>query len=137
MARETVIIKDEDLKVVQGLADKYGISVVDFGKRVVTQTKKVRDRQFRVTDEEYNLILNKSKALGMSLSGYCEYACGVFLKDKVINKSILTCKSYGYERVKRIGVIFVDKDIENGILKVAEDFSLQVASLLRYCALNG
>ena len=34
-------IKNEDIKVLENLAKKYDMSIVDFGKAIVSQTKNV------------------------------------------------------------------------------------------------
>ena len=49
-------IENEDIKVLEKLAKKYDMSIVDFGKAIVSQTKKYNQRMFRVSESEYKEI---------------------------------------------------------------------------------
>ena len=65
-------IKNEDIKVLEKLAKKYDMSIVDFGKAIVSQTKKYNQRMFRVSESEYKEIAKKAERAGMNLMRYCE-----------------------------------------------------------------
>ena len=77
-------IKNEDIKVLENLAKKYDMSIVDFGKAIVSQTKKYNQRMFRVSESEYKEIAKKAERAGMNLMRYCEYSCTVFLSNKML-----------------------------------------------------
>lgn len=82
-------IENEDIKVLEKLAKKYDMSIVDFGKAIVSQTKKYNQRMFRVSESEYKEIAKKAERVGMNLMRYCEYSCTVFLKEKRLMKTFL------------------------------------------------
>lgn len=53
-------IENEDIKVLEKLAKKYDMSIVDFGKAIVSQTKKYNQRMFRVSESEHKEIAKES-----------------------------------------------------------------------------
>ena len=105
-------IKNEDIKVLENLAKKYDMSIVDFGKAIVSQTKKYNQRM-----------------------RYCEYSCTVFLKEKKIDENFFCKKKYGKDRVKRIAVSFRNQETESEFVEFAEQCNIEIGTLIRYCAL--
>lgn len=128
-------IDAKDLVLIEELAKKYGMSSVDFGKAIVSQTKKKTQRQFRVSDEEYAIIFQKAQKEDMSIMRFCEKACGDFLCGGNVGTDFYGQKSYGKSRMKRIAVDFRNKNVEQGILELADSLNAEVGTLIRYCAL--
>ena len=130
------IITKEDMNLIEEMAKRYDVSVAQFGKLVSSQMKTTKERQFRVSLEEDEIIVEKANSKGMTKMKYCEYACSRFLKSKNIDKSFFMKDWYGKNRIKRIAVQFSDVDMELEMLKVAEKYGIDIGTLLRYCALN-
>lgn len=128
-------IKNEDIKMLENLAKKYDMSIVDFGKAIVSQTKKYNQRMFRVSESEYKEIAKKAERAGMNLMRYCEYSCAVFLKEKKIDENFFCKKKYGKDRVKRIAVSFRNQETESEFVEFAEQCNIEIGTLIRYCAL--
>lgn len=129
-------IDEKDLLLIDELAKKYGMTSVELGKAIVSQTKKKTQRQFRVSDEEYAIISKKAQEFDMSVMRFCEKACADILCDGDICIDFYGQKSYGKSRLKRIAVDFRDENIEREILKLADYLNAEVGTLIRYCALR-
>lgn len=132
-----MIIQEKDLEVIEKMAQSYNMTAVELGKAIVSQTRKrTMDRQFRVSDQEFELISQKARDKGLTVMRYCEYACAAFLKRKEINRDYYGSKGYGEGRKKRITVQFKDIEIEKKLMAFAEENNLELGALMRYCALT-
>lgn len=129
-------IQEKDLEVIEAMAKSYGISMVELGKAIVNQTKKRADRQFRVSDQEFEVISEKAKEKGLTVMRYCEYACSVFVSRKKLDGEFFGNKRYGEGRTKRITVQFKDAKVESELLNFADSYNVEIGALIRYCALT-
>lgn len=129
-------IEMKDMKAIQEIAQRYDMSLVEFGRTIITQTKKRTQRQIRVSEHEYEIISAKAEAKGLNLMRYCDYACNEFLKKKVIDKDYFDYRTYGEGRKKRIAVEFKDSEVEASLLSVADKHDIEIGTLIRYCALT-
>lgn len=130
------IIENEDLKMLEEMAQRYNITPVELGNIVVKQYRKRKERQFRVSEQEFKIIYQRAEKMGFTVKRFCEFACKSFLDKNILDGNFFGSKSYGGSRTKRITVEFKDDEIENKLCEVAEKFNLEMGALIRYCALN-
>lgn len=130
------LIKSNDLIVIEEIATRYGMSIAEFGKLITNQTRKKTTRQIRVSDEEFENIITKAKEKNLSVDGYCELACRRFISNMELKEDFFVGRSYGKKRDKRITIKFKDESLENNILNAANNFNVDVGSLIRYCVIK-
>ena len=85
----SIQISEKDISVLDNIAKQYGLSLADFGKAIVTHARmktRGKHRQFRVSEHEYDLIFQKAKMKGTTVSNYCEEACRVFLEHGKVDE---------------------------------------------------
>lgn len=136
-------IEQEDMIVIEKIARKYNMTMVDFGRAVIAQSKVTNERQYRVSEEEFDIISAYAEDKGLTRMAYSEAACKHLLKllddgaaDPAVVKFEIGSTRYGQNRTKRIAVRFDDKEAESKLMKIAGDYKIDVGSLIRYCALN-
>lgn len=129
------IIEEKDMKEIEKIAKRYDMSAIELSREIIRQNKKRNDIQFRVSDEEFEIISKKAKEYDMSISRYCEYACKEFISeerfDEYWENRIYKCK-----RTKRIAMFFKNDFYEREMLKMSEVMSVTIGALIRYCALH-
>ncbi len=128
-------MSDNDREAVKEIADKYGIGLLDFGKILIANERKSKQRQFRVSDEEYSIIRDKAASRNMTLMCYCEFACNEFLKERKLDERLFA-KQYGEGRERRIAVTFKNEETESELIRYSEQVGIEVGSLIRTCALS-
>lgn len=138
-----VKIESKDMNAIEKIAKKYNVTMVEFGRAVIAQSKVRDERQYRVSAEEFDLITEKAKRRGMTRMGYSEAACEEFLNilqegitDAAVVKFEIGSTRYGQGRTKRITVRFNDEKVEDELVKIAAEYMIDMGSLIRYCALN-
>lgn len=130
------IIDIKDMELLEAMAQKYNLTTVELGKTIVNQLKKRNERQFRVSEKEFEKISQNAERNGYSVLSFCEFACNSFLNNKNLSEEFFGSRRYGEGRTKRISVSFKDANVEKELLEVAERFNIDVGALIRYCALN-
>lgn len=133
-------IELKDIKTIEEIAKKYNMSMVEFGRAVIAQSKVRNERQYRVSEEEFDMISEMAEGCGMTRMGYSEAACERFIKegreDPAVVKFEIGSTRYGLGRNKRITVRFSDEKVENKLVEIAAEYKIDMGSLIRYCALN-
>lgn len=130
-------IETNDMMVLEEMAKRYGFSMVQLGQTIVTSARQKDERQFKLSQDEYDVISQKAKAKGLTVMRYCEYACGVFLNKPDQEMPTVNKMPAGSPRSRRITVQFKDAETEAKLLAAAERFgSMGTGALIRYCALN-
>lgn len=133
-------IELKDIKTIEEIAKKYNMSMVKFGRAIIAQSKVKNERQYRVSEEEFDTISQLAEDCGMTRMGYSEAACERFVRegreDPAVVKFEIGSTRYGLGRTKRITVRFSDAEIENKLVEIAADYKIDMGSLIRYCALN-
>lgn len=130
------IFENKDLTLLEEMAQRYNLSPVELGKAIVKQYKKSNERQFRVSEQEFETIFQSAEKLGFTVKRFCEYACNSFMNKEVLDENFFGSKSYGDGRIKRITVEFKDGEVENKMLEISEKYNIEIGTLIRYCALN-
>lgn len=133
-------IEKKDMTVLEDLAQKYNMSMVEFGRAIIAQTKVRNERQYRVSEEEFEMISDMAERRGMTRMGYSEAACERFIRegreDPAVVKYEIGSTRYGFERTKRITVRFANEEVEDKLVDIAAEYKIDMGSLIRYCALN-
>lgn len=130
------LIDSADVSYIKKLSEKYDMSLVNFCHIVIRQEGNNLTRQIRVTDEEFEIIKDKAKKNKLNMSKYCSLACSNFLKSGFNNISVSDFTIEKSKRTKRIGVTLRNQGEEYELMKIATKFSIKIATLIRYCALN-
>lgn len=128
------LIKEEDLKVVKALAEKYGLSVNNFAKELL-KNKERKQLIIRVTLDEVALLNKKSKRLGISRNKYGVLCFEKAVKDGAYKKiNIIDVVALSKEnRTERIAVSFSNRE---ELMSVARKLGVDASSLLRYILLT-
>lgn len=129
------VIEEKDLKIIEKIAKSYNMSADELSREIIRQNMKKGKRQFRVSEDEYNVILEKAKEKEMTVRNYCEHACNHFIHKKEFNK-FWEYKRYGANRTKRITMRFKNVSDEEELMKISREMSVEISSLIRWCALN-
>lgn len=129
------VIEEKDLKIIEKIAKSYGMSTDELSKEIIRQNRRKGERQFRVSEDEYNAILEKAKERNMTIRSYCEYACDYFIYKNEFDK-FWGYKMYGANRTKRITVRFKNTLDEEELIKISKEMRVEIGSLIRWCALN-
>lgn len=128
-------LREEDMRMIEEMAVSYDMTVPEFIKEISKLNRSKKERQFRVNQEEYDLIANKAKAQGMTISKFCQFACKKFLADPDLERCFENCRSYSEIRTKRLAVRFADESLEEELLAMSENLSIEIGTLIRYCSL--
>lgn len=133
-------IELKDLEVIQEIAKKYNMSMQGFGRELLREFKVTKERQYRVSAEEVELIKDRAEACGLSVMEYGAAACEHFLKKNELDPAIIKFEigsdSYGQGRDKRANVVFANEDVEVALEKMADENKIPFGSLVRYCVLK-
>jgi len=129
-------IQSEDMKVIEEIARKYNLSMVELGNELVMRTRKRAERQFKLSESEYEILSEKAEKNGCSVAKYCEFACNEFLKKGSIGKDLFAGKGHNCKRTRRITVRFSNIEEERKLVEFAERYKIKIGTLLRYCALK-
>ena len=130
------VIERDDLQEVRRLAKKYNMSVADFGRSVVRQAERNETRTVRLSEVEYNYIVQTAKRNGVSVGRFCALACHAFLTSETRDTLPRERAEDGGMRTKRIAARFDNVAEEAEIIRIATEYSMKVSALIRYCALK-
>lgn len=134
------VINPVDMRTIRSMAEKYGMTVADFGRFITRQSVNRTNRQVRVTPTEYEIIRSNAKRLDLNVSRYCELCCKQFLEnveEKGISPEIFRENQKRKEKRTRLFTIMIlNGDRERKLAEVAATYSIKISSLIRYCALN-
>ena len=135
------IIGGNDMMIVKEMADKYNLSVADFGREITKQNSRNPGRQMRLTEDENRMIRKRANTMNLSMSRYCELCCTSFI-HKYENGEVDTltfyenCRRKGDKRTVRVSVTIYNRKNETKLLHIAQEFSVKLSTLIRYCALT-
>lgn len=133
-------IEQNDLKIIEEIANKYGITVQEFGKILTKGSTRVLALQFYTNDDENMYLQNCAKEYGMKLSKYIVACCRKGLDEKKY-ENINLYEIYPpveKSRKDRVGVSFdkYNRDVYYRLVEVAEEKNLKAGNLARYFAFN-
>lgn len=130
----------KDLEVIEEIAKKYNMTMKQFGREMLREFKVTKERQYRVSAEELELIKKRAEACGLSMQEYSAAACEYFLKKNELDPAIIKFEigsaSYGQGRDKRTNVSFSDENVEIALEKLADENKIPFGSLVRYCVMK-
>jgi len=129
------LIEREDYSVIRDLAKKYNLNVADFGRSIVRQSERSVARAIRLTENEYNYIMQTAKDNNMSAARFCALACHSFLSENNKYVPILETAADS-KKTKRIEARIYNGADEAELLKYATAYSIKISSLIRYCAVH-
>lgn len=141
------LISKEDLEIVEKIASKYNLNLAEFGRTLSRKKNTYPPFQFTCNENEWILIKEKADKLGMSASGYCVYAFEEFLSDENINnlnlleiyekiKKNRKGKDKSEIQTKRMAVFVHTNSQYLKAKEIANNLSVPVSTLIRYCACN-
>jgi len=134
------VIEHEDMLIIRGLAEKYKMSVADFGRVIVRQAERNLSRHVRVSDDEYNYILAKAGAQDITITEWCSYACHSFLQQNKENNMFNEIRNQFAEKRKkrgrRISVSLKNRREDTELQKIAAEYSIKISALIRFCILK-
>lgn len=132
------VIKKNDLKIIEDIAKKYDMSLVEFGRFIgkLKNEKGVR-HHVRFSDDELTYVDKKAKDLNLSRSEYCFDAAKYFIQKEVYKKvDVKDLREANGDRGKRVCVSFTNGKEYINMWQLAKGFSIPFSTLIRYCALN-
>lgn len=133
------IINESDIDMIATMANKYNMSIEDFGKLLSKKDKQIR-HQIRFSEAEIKIVDENAEKLKMNRSEYCRRCYMKAIKNRLyenINISELRGNAYSGEVTRdiRVSVSFTDAEDYKLMRKTAKDLSLKFSTLLRYFAL--
>lgn len=136
----TAVIDETDMSVIETIAKKYKMSVVEFG-RFLGKSSNAKGVRFHVrfTVDEMEIVNNKASYMGTSRSKLCAHAWKDFLDSgayKKFNVRDVKGKDDESGRTERICVIFQEPEEFEKLQEIAASYSIPFSALLRYCVLN-
>lgn len=135
------VINGKDLKVIEAIAEKYDMSLVEFGRFIgkLKNEKGIRSH-VRFSEDELKYVDAKVKKNKLDRSKYCKIAYQYFMQSDVYKKiDIMDLREDKEEKSvkgKRVCVSFADANEYLKMKNFAKGFSIPFATLIRYCALN-
>jgi hypothetical protein len=132
------VIDKKDLELIEKLAEKYDMSIVEFGRFLGKKSNEKGVRfQIRFSVDELAYVDEKSNMMDVSRSKYCQMAYQWFVENNIFKSmDISDFKESDGKKSERVSVLFSDADQYKSMRKMASDFSIPFSALLRYCALN-
>lgn len=136
MTENNLKLKAEDMKIIENMAEKYGMSVQDLGRSLLVG--KFPRVQINFTIDELQTVDSRAGRLNLTRSTYC---CMCFEKamEKNMYKSINVIdiiKRYKKGTKKKKVAISLPINEYDRMLKVAKDVGVPFSSLIKYFALN-
>jgi len=138
MKKNIYFISQEDMLTMRGIATRYDMSLYDFIHAVERQAVGNLSRWVRLTESEYECIIEKVKKNGTTITRWCCLAVRSFIQSNDADITIIFNAERDYEgkRNKRIRVMPRNKKEDADILRAALLYNISVSSLIRYCALR-
>lgn len=136
------IISKQDMETLEKIADKYSISIQELGKIISQKERKnYLTLQIRFSDEELNILNERSRKLNIARSKYCVLCYQKAMKEHLY-KDLNVLEIIGKERqqskkTNRINISFSSNENDyKEMKKLAEELGIKFTSLIRYFALN-
>lgn len=134
-----MIISKVDYLTISEIANRYSMSVEDFGKLLSKKDESSLRHQIRFSEDELRIIDKEASKLKLTRSKYCRMSYLKVLQDgSYMNLDIKYIKdqSYNVKRDMRVAVSFDNANDYKDMRALARKFSLPFASLMRYLALK-
>lgn len=132
------VIHKSDLELLNKMADKYDMSLVDFG-RFIVKMKNDKGVRFHVrfSVDELFAVDQKANMLNLTRSKFCNTASKWFVNsDEYKNFKLTTIKETAGDRDMRVCVLFTDAEDYKSLHELSKRMSIPFSALIRYCALN-
>lgn len=134
------VLRDEDLEVIKGIAEKYRLSIQELGRILSRKNGDYPRLQILLNVDEIYSIDKKAKELNLSRSKYCSLCYKKALKEELYkNIDILKVVGESESGKRREHRAVISFDVSSDYLemkKLADDLGIPFSSLVRYFALN-
>lgn len=136
MANLNLELESEDLKTIEEIAKKYGVSVQDLSRSLLS--RKYPRLQILLTVEELKHIDDNAMRLNLSRSMYC-YLCFKKAIDEKLYENIdvlkVVRKSDTGKRTEKVAVSFSEQSDYEKMVKFASDLGIAFSGMVRYFSL--
>lgn len=135
------VIENEDLKIIENMAEKYCVSVQELGRIISRRNGSYPRLQILLNVEELNSIDKKAKELNLSRTKYCSLCYRKALKEKLyddidIIQAMSEKQTNKLKREHRAVISFDNAKDYREMKKLADSLGIPFSSLMRYFALN-
>ena len=134
------VLRDEDLEVIKGIAEKYRLSIQELGRILSRKNGDYPRLQILLNIDEIYSIDKKAKELNLSRSKYCSLCYKKAMKEEFYkNIDILKVVGESESGKRREHRAVISFDVASDYLemkKLADDLGIPFSSLVRYFALN-
>ena len=135
------VIKNEDLKTIEMIAEKYCISIQELGRIISRRNGSYPRLQILLNVEELHSIDRKARNLNLSRTKYCSLCYRKALKDKLyenidVLQAMSETKNGNMKREHRAVISFDNAKDYREMKKLADNLGIPFSSLMRYFALN-
>lgn len=127
------IISREDYTIIRDIAKKYNMTVADFGRSIVRQSERAKGRAIRLSDEEFERIKFIADLHNMTVARFCGCACRAYIE---LDEKTIPIENDTSRRNRRIEARIYNASDEAELIKIANNYSMKISSLIRYCALH-
>ena len=132
------VISTDDLKIIAEIAEKYDMTVVEFGRFIGKGKNEKGVRvHVRFSEDELSIIDKEASKVKLSRSKYCREAYNWFIDSGIYkNVNVKDLREDKSDRSIRVNVMFPDAEEYKKMHKLAKGFSIPFSTLIRYCALR-
>lgn len=135
------VIENEDLKIIEKIAEKYCISVQELGRIISRRNGSYPRLQILLNLEELHNIDGKAKKLNLSRTKYCSLCYRKALKEKLyenidVLQAMSETQSGKMKREHRAVISFDNAKDYRDMKKLADNLGIPFSSLMRYFALT-
>ncbi len=134
------VLTQNDLEIVSMIAEKYHLSIQEFGRILARKNEKYPVLQILFTDDEYNQIEEKRKSKNLSRSKYCTLCIRKALSEETYKQinvvDVLGKENRRISRPKRTPISFDNATEYRQAKEISGLLGMPFSSLMRYFSLN-